>query len=307
MALITGLRAIAKPPVRAVVALGMFDGVHIGHQRLIRTAVLEARRLGGTSVVLTFEPDPQRVLNPAFVSAPLMPLVARVAALHALGADHVWVIPFTRRFSKTSAEAFVQTLLVRRLRVQCVVVGRSFVFGHQRRGSLMMLRAIGRRAGFRVIAVAPVARDGATVSSSRIRALVRSGDVANAARLLGRPLTLHGTIVRGAGRATRLGFPTANLRLAHQLLPAPGVYRVRLHRDGRSWLGVMNLGRRPTFGPGPLTCEVHLLHFRGSLYGRPVSVEMLQRLRAERRFPSVEALVEQMRRDIAAAQASVTR
>jgi riboflavin kinase/FMN adenylyltransferase len=295
-------RARSRPPVRAVAALGMFDGVHIGHQRLIGAAVAEARRLRGTSVVVTFEPDPQHILNPARASAPLLPLEARVAAIRALGAQRVLVIPFTRRFANTTAGAFVQTVLARRLRAHCVVVGRGFVFGHDRQGNLATLRTLGRRAGYRVIAVPPVRRDGAVVSSSRIRALVRSGEVVNAARLLGRPPTLYGTVVRGAGRATALGFPTANLRLAKQLPPESGVYGVRLHRAGRSWPGVMNLGRRPTFGAGPLTCEAHLLGFRGSLYGTAVRVEVLQRLRPEQRFASVDALVDQIHRDIAVAR-----
>ena len=144
MPVIPNLLAKSRSP--AVVALGMFDGVHIGHQRLIRAAVLEARRLRGTSVVVTFEPDPQHILNPARASAPLLPLDARIKAIHALGAQRVVVIPFTRRFAQTTAQAFVQALLVRRLRARRIVVGRSFVFGHERRGSLATLRTMGRRA-----------------------------------------------------------------------------------------------------------------------------------------------------------------
>lgn len=296
---VAGLNPFPTPPPGAVVALGMFDGVHVGHQQLIRTAMRLAARQGGTSVVITFDPDPQQVLDPRHARPPLMTLESRVRTILALGVQIVWIIPFTSRFSKTSPEEFVETILARRLRATAVVVGETFAFGAGRRGNLATLRGFGERRGFRVIALPAVRCEGAAVSSSRIRRLIEQGQLAQAKRLLGRPLQLSGVVVRGDGRATRLGFPTANVRLAPQLLPPRGVYSVELRWGSRSRKGLMNLGVRPTFGAGPLTCEVHLPGFRGSLYGKPVTISMHRFVRPEQRFSSSEQLTRQVRRDLA--------
>ncbi|MBI3087442.1 MAG: riboflavin biosynthesis protein RibF [Candidatus Omnitrophica bacterium] len=312
MRLIIGRNAVRRAPRRAVVTIGMFDGVHVGHQRLIRTAARLARRAGGRSVVITFDPDPQQVLAPRLAQPRLMPLARRVEHIRALGADVVWVIPFTRAFSTVSAEQFVCGLLVKRLRVLRVVVGPSFAFGRARRGTVALLRRLAQRHGFRVVVVPPVIRGGAPVSSSRVRRLVRAGAVEEARHCLGRPVELFGTVVRGERRGRLLGFPTANVRLVNTLLPPAGVYHVRLRQAGRWSRGLMNLGVRPTFlkrGQTPqddpflsLVCEVHLVGFRGNLYGSSVRLELLQRLRAERRFGSPAALVRQIRRDLARAR-----
>ena len=295
---------MTRPPRRVIVTVGVFDGVHIAHQRLIRTTVRLARRLRGTSVVITFDPDPQRVLDPAHAAPALMPLDARVATLKALGVDRVWVIPFTKRFARLTAEQFIRRVLVRRLGTAALVVGDAFVFGKSRQGNMTVLRALGPSCGMRVVPVRAVRRGGAVVSSSRIRRLISDGRLAEARRLLGRPPTLYGVVVRGAGRGRRLGFPTANIRLIPQIVPPQGVYAVAVRRrDGRRiWRGVMNLGIRPTFGPGPVVCEVHLLGFSGTLLGQSVSILLLARLREERCFPSWHALIRQVRRDIARAR-----
>ena len=288
----------------AVVTIGMFDGVHVGHQRLIRTAIRLAARLQAASVVLTFDPDPQTVLAPRRAQARLMGLAARLRLMRALGVERIRVLPFTRAFSRLSAEQFVRTILVHRLRATCVVVGHNFAFGRARRGNVEVLRALGRRYGLRVVVVPPVMRGGAPVSSSRIRRLLEAGRIVEANRLLGRPAQLAGVVVRGERRARRLGFPTANLRLSNELLPPRGVYHVQLELGGRCHNGVMNLGVRPTFPAAkqglsrPLVCEVHLIGFRGNVYGRPVTVHLLRRLRPERRFTGAKALARQIRRDI---------
>lgn len=314
------------PARNTVVTIGMFDGVHVGHQRLIRTAIRLAARLRAASVVLTFDPDPQTVLAPRQAQPRLMPLAARLRLMRALGVERIRVLPFTRAFSRLSAEQFVRTILVHRLRAACVVVGNNFAFGRARRGNVDVLRLLGRRYGLRVVVVPPVRRGGAPVSSSRIRRLLETGRIVEANRLLGRPAQLAGVVVRGDRRARRLGFPTANLRLSETLprpanrasrggLPPRGVYHVRLEVGGRCHEGVMNLGVRPTFGPParrsrqpgrasaapryhPLVCEVHLVGFRGNVYGRSVTVHLLRRLRPERRFASAEALARQIRRDV---------
>ncbi len=289
--------------------VGVFDGVHLAHQRLIRTAIQLARRLHGTSVVVTFDPDPHRVLQPHDAAPALMSLEARLAHLRALGADWVWVIPFTRRFAQMTALQFAHRILLQRLHAAALVVGETFVFGRNRQGDTHLLRTFGAAHGLRIVEVVPIRRGGAVVSSSRIRRLIADGQLAEARRLLGRPPTLHGVVVRGVGRGRRLGVPTANLRLAPQVLPPRGVYAVAVRHAGRdaSWQGVMNLGVRPTFGPGPLVCEVHLLEFSGALLGRPVEVSLIARLRSEQRFHTPEALRHQIRRDLLRARRLLSR
>lgn len=289
---------------RSVVTIGMFDGVHVGHQRLLRETVRLAARLRAESVALTFDPDPQSILAPGHVQPHLMPLAVRVEVIRSLGIARVHVVRFTRAFSKMPAEEFVECLLVKQLAAAGVVVGENFTFGEGRRGDLALLREAGRRHGMRISVVPPVRKSGAIVSSSRIRRLVGRGRLREAGRLLGRPVLLHGTVVRGAGRARRLGFPTANVRLEQGLcLPPLGVYRVDVWVGLRRHQGLMNLGVRPTFssaanGHVPVVCEAHLPAFRGRLYGREVRIDVLQRVRPERRFSSAQALTQQIRRDL---------
>ncbi|MDP3703518.1 MAG: riboflavin kinase, partial [Candidatus Omnitrophota bacterium] len=187
------------------------------------------------------------------------------------------------------------------------IVGDAFAFGRGRRGTMEILQRLGQALGMRVIPVKPITRDGVPVSSSRIRACVRRGNLRQAQGLLGRAPRLYGTVVRGAGRGRRLGCPTANLCLIPQVLPPRGVYAVMVETEGQRWRGVMNLGVRPTFGRGPLTCEAHLLGFSGHLLGRPVMVALVARLRGERRFATPEALSRQVRRDILKARPLLAR
>ena len=293
----------SSSPKRAVVTVGVFDGVHRAHQRVIRATIRLAHRLKGTSVVITFDPDPQQVLSPHAAPPALMPLDARLEALKALGVDRIWVIPFTARFASMSAEQFIRQILLRRLRAAALVVGEAFTFGQHRQGNMAILRVLGPPSGMRVVCVPQVRREGAPVSSSRIRRLIGRGHLAQARRLLGRPPALYGVVVRGAGRGRRLDVPTANIRLTPQIVPPRGVYAVTVRLPGRRrrWRGIMNFGVRPTFGSGPLVCEVHLLNFSGDLLGRRVSLGLVARLRAERRFPTPEALRHQIDRDLARA------
>lgn len=307
--ILRGLSAVSSAPPRAVATVGVFDGVHRAHQQLVRTTVRMARRLRGTSVVITFDPDPQHVLDPAHEHPALMPLPARLMRLASLGADWIWVVPFTKRFAHLRAEAFVRRVLLGRLRARAVVVGERFAFGAGREGDLAILRALGAAHGMRVIPVREVTHAGAPVSSSRIRRAIAAGDLRAARALLGCPPTLYGTVVRGVGRGKRLGAPTANLRLTSQVVPPRGVYAVTVQglATRRPWPGVMNLGVRPTFGAGALVCEVHLLGFSGDILGQSIEVTLLARLREERRFPSIEALRRQIQRDLRAARRLLTR
>lgn len=302
MRLYLGRDALPRSLRGSVVTIGMFDGVHRAHQRLVRTAVSLARRMGAPSVAVTFDPDPERILQPGQPSRSLMPLARRAELIGMLGIELVWVLRFTPSFAGMTAEAFVREMLQRRLRARAVVVGEAFAFGRGRRGDLSLLRALGRRAGMRVVAVPTVRVDGERVSSSRIKHAIVRGELAGAARLLGRPPELSGLVVHGSGWGHRLGFPTANLRVKDAVWPPEGVYAVRVQHRARRFRGVMNLGVRPTFGGGRLTCEVHLLDARPRLSGQPVRVELLRRVRDERRFRDPSALASQIARDIARAR-----
>ena len=299
MRVVTGRQAFRRPPRRAVVTVGVFDGVHRAHQRLIQTAVRWARAIRGTSVAITFDPDPQVVLDPRHAPSLLMPMPARLRCLQTLGVDVVWVIPFTTSFARLAPETFVRTILAARLQARGVVVGETFAFGKDQRGNLDLLKRLGRQLGMRVMALRPVMQGGQPISSSRIRQLVQHGQLTQAQRLLGRPVELSGTVVRGKGLGRQLGFPTANIQVTNHVLPPRGVYQVQLQYGRRHCGGVMNLGVRPTFGPGPLTCEVHLVGFNGTLYGREVTIRLLRRLRDEHRFPTPHALARQIQQDLA--------
>jgi riboflavin kinase/FMN adenylyltransferase len=305
MRVVTGL-TVPRPPRPAVVTVGVFDGVHRAHRSLVASTVRLAKRLKGTSVVVTFYPDPHAVLDPHRAPPALMSLDARLESLRRLGVDRVWVIRFTRAFARLSADTFVRRHL-RRLAPAALLVGETFVFGRNRRGNMATLRSLARATGMRVIAVREIRRGGAPISSSRIRRLIAAGRLSDARALLGRRPALYGTVVRGAGRGRRLGFPTANVRIAAGALPPRGVYAVRLEAGERVNHGVMNLGVRPTFGPGPLVCEVHLLRARRSLRGRKVTVTLVSRLRGERCFSSPEALVRQVRQDVRRARSVLAR
>ena len=298
MRLVIGRNALPRCPQRAIVTIGMFDGVHLAHQRLIRTTVHLAKQSHGNSVVITFDPDPQLILDPQRAQPPLMPLEERIRLIGEFGVDLVWVIPFTPHFSQMRAEEFVQTILIDRLHAACIVVGENFAFGRARRGTLELLHTLGRPQGMRVMAIPAVMRSGLPVSSSRIRRCVQVGELEQARRLLGRPVQLWGTVIKGAGRGRTLGFPTANLRLTGTLVPPRGVYHVRLTTARHTYQGLMNLGTRPTFGHGPLTCEVHVVGFRGTLYGKSVALTLVKRLRDERTFQSPQALTRQIQRDL---------
>jgi riboflavin kinase/FMN adenylyltransferase len=288
------------------VTVGNFDGVHRGHQALVATAVADAREMGGTAVALTFDPHPSQVLSPDRAPSALMTLDQKAEVLASLGIDRVAVLPFTIELSHQSPEEFAQRLLHETLGARTVVVGSGFRFGHRRAGDLATLEALGRRLGFQVHGLAPLLHEGAPISSSRIREAVARGDVEAAEALLGRPFFLDGTVARGEARGRRLGFPTANLAVVGETLPARGVYVGRCQQrgpvTGGPWGAVVNVGRRPTFGGTTITVEAHLLDFDGDLYDAFVRLSFTARLRDELAFPGPEALVAQIRQDVAAAR-----
>jgi riboflavin kinase/FMN adenylyltransferase len=284
------------------VALGTFDGVHIGHQHIIRQAAARARNAGGKSVVFTFANHPLSVIAPDRCP-PLLVMPAHKAELiAALGSDVLLSVTFDRAFLELSPETFI-TMMVDNLRPAFIVVGPNYSFGHRGAGKPDMLAAAGRRFGFEVIVPPAVEVDGVAVSSTLIRQMVLAGDVAGSVPLLGRPFRIEGVVAAGEGRGRALGFPTANITAAEgQIVPADGVYAALVYVDGDRYRGVVNIGNNPTFRAQARSIEVHLRAFSGDLYGRQIVVDFLARLREERAFAGVADLRDQIARDVAAAE-----
>jgi len=291
---------------RPAVTVGNFDGVHRGHQSLVAEAVAEAAAGGGTAVALTFDPHPSRVLSPDRAPSSLMTLDQKAEALARLGIDRLAVLPFTFELSRETAADFARIVLRDALGAAVVVVGEGFRFGRGREGDLALLSVLGRSLGFAVRGTRPVLHEGAPISSTRIREALARGAVAGAREMLGRPFFVDGPVVRGEGRGRTLGLPTANVAVVNETLPARGVYacwcRVRGAGEDAAHAAVLNIGHRPTFGGGGLSVEAHLLDFEADLYGRTLRVEFAERLREERPFAGAEALVRQVKEDVARAR-----
>jgi len=291
------------PFSRTVVTIGNFDGVHLGHRAILARVVQRARELKGRAVAVTFEPHPLRVLRPGLELPLLTTGTQKLKLLAEAGLEAVVVLPFTPEFARLPARDFVQEYFCRRLKVREVVVGHDYAFGRGREGNIDLLKEMGRSSGFTVQVVWAVEAEGAVVSSSLIRALLRLGKVDAANRLLGRAYGVVGQVYQGHGRGAKLlGVPTANLRPENELLPASGIYAVRVRRGTETLPGVANIGTCPTFDDAELSLEVHILDFNGDLYGEDLEVEFVDRLREERRFPSIEALGAQIRADMEAAR-----
>lgn len=295
--------ALPIPPGGAVVTVGSFDGLHLGHRRVLDDVLARARARERAALLVTFEPHPAEVLRPA--QAPLRLTLAdeRRELLAQVGLDGAAVLGFDRRLAARSAAEFVREVLVRRFRCRELVVGPDHGLGRGREGGAEMLRELGAGLGFDVDVVPPVVVDGEQVSSTRIRALIAGGRLDEAARGLGRRYSVSAAVVAGAGRGRGLGVPTANLAVpARKQLPPDGVYAVRVEWAGGVVGGMLNQGPRPTFGDGQRILEANLFGFDGSLYGRMIRVTWMTRLREVRRFESVEALRAQLEADRRAAQ-----
>jgi riboflavin kinase/FMN adenylyltransferase len=298
-----------RPPwlVHPVLALGNFDGLHRGHLKIIERVRRGAAEHGGTPMAMTFDPHPPRVLRPDKAPKLLMTKSQRLESLHSAGISCVAVVRFTRELSEWDPEMFIRTVLVDWLRVSEVWVGANFLFGHGRSGNFTVLRTLGQHYGFRADKIDPVRYKDFVVSSTRIRRLVSEGRVDEAGALLGHPYFIDGTVVSGRRRGRDIGFPTANLDSANELIPPHGVYATTTTIDGVVHAGITNVGVRPTFGEGVLTVETHLLRYSGDLYGRSVRLGFVQRIRDERQFPDVDALREQIEADRRAADRLFSR
>ncbi|MBN2198809.1 MAG: riboflavin biosynthesis protein RibF [Candidatus Aminicenantes bacterium] len=290
------------------VAVGNFDGLHLGHRRILRRLTAYARRKGLVSLLLTFAPHPEKILGRGRVLM-IQTLERRLELVRESGVDEVLVAPFDAAFSSLTPNEFIRRVLLHALNARTVFLGTNFRFGRRRAGTAQTLRAFGERTRlFEVRIVPPLKSVGRTVSSSRIRELLLSGDVSRAAALLGRPYEIRGRVVSGRAVGRRLGFPTANIRPENEILP-PGVFLSRALFSGRIHPGLTYIGRRPTFGSqeGGVHVETHCLRRRQNLYGRRITIELLKRLRSDRKFPDAAALAARIRRDAARAESYFRR
>lgn len=297
MQIVRGLESYPPDARPAVVALGVFDGVHVGHGEILGAAVTHARAEGLVAVACTFEPHPMEILQPGRAPAPIATLDERLDLIAATNVDTTVVLTFTRDLAAVEPETFVKDVVLHRLRAREIVVGFNHTFGRGARGNARLLETLAAPLGFRLEVVPPRVVDGVPVSSSEIREALRLGDVERAGRYLGRPYTLTGTVERGAGRGRTLGFATANIRADRALLIATGVYAGVVEVGQGRHGAVVNVGVRPTFGESRVVIEAHLLDFSGDLYDRTVRLTLLARLRDERRFADVEALRRQITED----------
>jgi len=302
MLIVHGYKDVPAQARGAVLAIGNFDGVHRGHQALLRAASAIGRELGAPAGALIFEPHPREFFHPEEPHFHLTPLPQKLAIFDRLGLDIAVVLPFDAQLAALSADEFVDRVIVDGLGARHVVIGHDFFFGRNRGGTPETMQAAASRAGFGLTVIPPVAEDGEVFSSSAIRLRLAQGDVRGAARLLGREWRVAGTVVGGAKRGTGLGFPTANMPLPRGTALGHGIYAVRVHIDGEVHDGAAYLGTRPTYDNGMPVLEVFLLDFDGDLYGRDIEVEFVDFIRADRKFDTSEALIAQMQADCARAR-----
>lgn len=290
-------------PRKVCVAIGVFDGVHLGHQQVIRQTLADARQHEGIPVVITFDRHPNAVVAPDRVPSMLYSLPQKLRAIESLGVANTLLIHFDRAFSEQTGEQFIRSLARDFGHLHSVCVGSEFTFGHKRSGNVPLLKQLGAELKFTVHGLAAVSLDGEPVSSTRIREAVRTGDLDAASQMLGREYAIAGSVIRGDQVGRQLGFPTANLDVTGLVLPPNGVYAVHVRVAGHEHRGALNLGLRPTLAsPTPrLQCEVHLLDFAADIYGAELELSFVAKLRDEQKFPSLDALKAQIARDVVAA------
>ncbi len=290
---------ISQPLINTCVTIGNFDGVHHGHQQLFAAVVEKARAMNGTSVAITFDPHPLQILLPGGIK--LISTCEQKEELIGLsGIDVLLVIPFTKEFAKTTADAFVAELLVKKLGVKELVVGYDYAFGKGRSGNIEFLKEQGNLFGFQVTVVDACYIGKQLVSSTKIRELVKEGKMAAARELLGRFYQIRGTVQVGKQRGGKvIGFPTANLKFNEEdLVPRHGVYVTKVFCEGRHYGGILNIGYNPTFGEEQLVAETHIFDFNEDIYGKPIKVNLLKFLRSEKKFSGPEELAEQIGYDV---------
>lgn len=291
---------------KVCVAIGVFDGVHLGHQQIIRQTVADARQHDAVALVVTFDKHPSAIVAPNRVPPQIFSRPQKLRAIEALGTDALLEIPFDKTFSEKSGETFIRELAFGLGQLHSICVGADFVFGNKRSGNVALLKKLGTEIGFQVHGLASVSLDGEVVSSTRIRAAIRAGNLDAASQMLGRPYSICGTVIEGDKIGRQLGFPTANLDAANLVLPPNGVYAGCSRLKEKLYRVALNIGLRPTIASAQpqLRVETHLLDFTGDLYGTELQVEIGQKLRDERKFTSASELRLQIESDVAAVRAA---
>ena len=297
MEIVVGINQINRPFRNPIVALGNFDGIHRGHQRIFERAKREAKKVGGQSVVFTFEPHPLKVLRPDDCPPLITPFKKKMMLIESIGIDVVICATFTEEFSAMSAREFAKSILVDRIGICKAVVGYDYSFGQGRQGGVEDLEVYARESGFQVIVVDPIRLGAQIISSSVIRDLIQRGEMVEAAALLGRHFMVLGKVIWGTARGRLLGVPTANVEILNELYPKNGVYAAEVLIENETYKAVANVGMNPTFGSNRFSVEVHIFDFSRDIYGKEIQVAFIQRIRDERVFKNTEALVKQIEKD----------
>lgn len=300
MQILRSIPELSRIPGPLFLAIGVFDGVHLGHQAVISTSAQHARSANGTPVVVTFDPHPEKILRPEKAPHLLTATPHKIALIRALGVRHLLIITFNTEFAAIEPEDFAQQLLQHSKPLREICVGHEWSFGKNRRGNLELLTQLGAKFDFNVVGIPPVSVNGEIVSSTTIRRAVEAGDLRKAATMLGREYTILGTVVHGDDLGKKIGFPTANLSAHSEKFPPNGVYFAEAKLDGVIYPGVVNLGYRPTVSSrkSDRTLEIHLLDFKGNIYSKDLELRFLRYLRPETKFENVDALVRQIERDV---------
>ena len=302
MKIIDRLENISQPFKNAVITIGNFDGVHIGHQALFHEVIEKAVAIDGTSIAMTFEPHPLRVLQKNSLPPLITVYEQKNELIERTGIDVLICIPFTREFASLSAAAFIKDLLVAKIGMRVIVVGKDYTFGRNREGNLSVLKSYASELGYEVIVAEWIKAEREVadrISSTKIRELIMAGEVEPARKMLGRHYQIRGLVVKGRDRGGKLlGIPTANINLQDELCPKTGIYAVTVEYNQRLYKGVANIGYSPTFNDHQFTVEVHLLNFSENIYGQKIRVNFIQRIRNEKKFVGIADLKEQIHQDI---------
>ncbi|MEW6570243.1 MAG: bifunctional riboflavin kinase/FAD synthetase [Nitrospirota bacterium] len=308
MQIIRGIEALYSPYPNTVLTIGNFDGIHLGHQKIFSMVKKRSEEINGTSMVMTFDPHPVKVLAPEKEIKLLTTFEEKAKIIESMGIDVLLCVVFDREFSNMLPDDFIHEILVRKIDAKEIIVGSDYAFGKNKRGTVELLRRWGTKYGFQVRIVRPVKVHGDIVSSSRVRSFLIKGAVSDVSNLLGRAYSIEGRVVRGKGRGRALlNIPTANITTPVEIAPKEGVYAVRVDINGRIYEGVANIGRNPTFGNPDTSYEVHLLDFSENILGEKIRIFFIDRIRGEKLFPDALSLEKQIRGDIKEAEEILSR
>ena len=303
MRILHSIAELSELPGPLVLAIGVFDGVHLGHRAVIQRALTDARAAGGTAVVVTFDPHPARVLRPEQSPLLLTCIQHKQQLISALGVENLLIVPFDKTVAAMEPSEFIREIATAAKPLRQICVGENWSFGKGRTGNIHLLKILGEKMGFAAIGIPDVQMNERPVSSTAIRNAVQAGDITTAEKLLGRNFSILGTVVAGRKMGRTIGFPTANLATNNEQLPPNGVYAVTMQLRGNHLPGVANVGVRPTLeDAGARVCEVHLFDYTGNFYGEEVEVSFLRFIREERKFQSLDALRDQIAQDVTAAK-----